>query len=315
MRNQHNHIAVCDEQDKWRDHRQNHDAGQLIGFTRQGIQSASTRDCVQTAGMMIMIVGSSVWFAPTKIRSATNDNKQPGLGHTLVGDRVPVWECHSEVASRGEDRQKCWYSLSEECIKSPMPISALPKGLRDNYEIYEWRHASAILERDFPSEWAEVCDVLGQFRLCQSFIEIPGGRKSQVSGWIDGELLKRGWQEKEFDTSVVVDGQPTKSPTHAVDCYKNRVALEIEWNNKDPFYDRDLNNFRLLFELRVISVGIIVTRCDHLQEIFDQLGRGKSYGASTTHLGKLLPKIEGGGGGGCPVLVFGITKRLYDKNC
>ena len=34
-----------------------------------------------------------------------------------------------------------------------------------------------------------------------------------------------------------------------------RLALEIEWNNKDPFFDRDLNNFRLLFDLRAIQVG------------------------------------------------------------
>jgi len=33
-----------------------------------------------------------------------------------------------------------------------------------------------------------------------------------------------------------------------VDCFKNRVAIEVEWNNKDPFYDRDLNNFRLLYD-------------------------------------------------------------------
>ena len=100
-----------------------------------------------------------------------------------------------------------------------------------------------------------------------------------------------------------------------MDCYKNKIALEIEWNNKDPFFDRDLNNFRLLFELRVISVGIIVTRCDALQNIFDAIGRGSSFGSSTTHMSKLLPKIEGGGGGGCPILVFGIKERLYDENC
>lgn len=162
---------------------------------------------------------------------------------------------------------------------------------------------------------AEVLDVLGRFRLCKKFLTIPGGRKSKVSEWIDSELYHKGWQEKKFDTSFVVDGLPIESPTHAVDCYKNRVALEIEWNNKDPFFDRDLNNFRLLFELRVISVGIIVTRCDSLQTIFDNLGRGSSFGASTTHMGKLLPKIEGGGGGGCPVLVFGIKDTLYDENC
>lgn len=110
---------------------------------------------------------------------------------------------------------------------------------------------------------------------------------------------------------MVVDDRTMDSPTHKVDCHRNRVALEIEWNNKDPFFDRDLNNFRLLFDLRAISVGIIITRCDDLQEIFNALGRGNSFGASTTHMGKLLPRIRGGSGGGCPILVVGITRKLY----
>jgi len=196
-----------------------------------------------------------------------------------------------------------------------MPLAALPPIILANYELHEWRHASAILERDFPTEWDDIGDVLSRFRLCQSFIASGGGNKSRVSNWIDTELYARHWVEKKFDTSVLIDGRSFDSPTHAVDCYKNRVALEIEWNNKDPFFDRDLNNFRLLFDLRVISVGVIITRCDSLQAIFAQLGRGSSYGASTTHMSKLLPKIEGGGGGGCPVLVFGIKDTLYDTNC
>jgi hypothetical protein len=36
--------------------------------------------------------------------------------------------------------------------------------------------------------------------------------------------------------------------------------LEIEWNNKDPFFDRDLENFKRLHVDGAISVGIIVTR-------------------------------------------------------
>jgi hypothetical protein len=28
-------------------------------------------------------------------------------------------------------------------------------------------------------------------------------------------------------------------------------------------------------------------------------------------MGKLLPKINGGGGGGCPILVLGISRSLY----
>ncbi len=101
------------------------------------------------------------------------------------------------------------------------------------------------------------------------------------------------------------------SPTHKIDCNKDRVALEVEWNNKDPFYDRDLNNFRLLLDLRAISVGIVITRCDELQDLFYTLGKGSSYGASTTHIGKLLPRIDGGGGGGCPILAVGIRRGLY----
>jgi len=197
-----------------------------------------------------------------------------------------------------------------------MPISALPTTIRNLFEVHEWRHATAILRTDFPNEWADLCDVLPKFRLCKSYIVKGGGNKSDISIWFDTHLNKaKGWVEKEFDTSVVVDGNKADSPTHSVDCFKNRVALEIEWNNKDPFYDRDLNNFRLLFDLRVVSVGIIVTRADALQKIFDGLGRGKSYGQSTTHMSKLLPKIEGGGAGGCPILVFGIKEALYDQSC
>ena len=192
-----------------------------------------------------------------------------------------------------------------------MGITSLPDFIRSHYEVHEWKHACAILEKDFPSEWADICNALSDFRLRRSWVSVGGGRKSGVAKAIDSALYKLGWEEKQFKTSIVVDEKKSDSPTHQIDCFKNRVALEIEWNNKDPFFDRDLNNFRLLFELRAVSVGVIVTRCDSLQEIFDQLGRGSSFGSSTTHMSKLLTRVDGGGGGGCPVLVFGISKDLY----
>lgn len=192
-----------------------------------------------------------------------------------------------------------------------MAIKQIPAEVRELYEIHEWKHACAILQTDFYDEWAEIIEVLTQFRLYRSWLTKGGGRKSKISGFIDDFLYQRGWLEKDFSTQVVVDDQVMETPTHKIDCYKNRIALEIEWNNKDPFFDRDLNNFRLLFELRAISVGVIITRCDDLQDIFNDLGRGQSFGASTTHMSKLLPRIEGGGGAGCPLLVFGISKSLY----
>ncbi len=192
-----------------------------------------------------------------------------------------------------------------------MSIAEIPDFIQQNYEIHEWRHASAVLYKDFPNEWNDIMEVLNNFRLYKSHIAIGGGRKSEVADSIDHAFSKLGWQEKQFDTRIVVDEGEIHSPTHQVDEFKNKIAVEVEWNNKDLFFDRDLNNFRLLFDLRVISVGVIITRTDELQEIFHSLGRGKSYGASTTHMSKLLPKLEGGGGGGCPILIFGISRSLY----
>jgi hypothetical protein len=192
-----------------------------------------------------------------------------------------------------------------------MPLSTFVK---THYEIHEWRHALAILKSDFPNELADIDAVLTNFRLRKSWIDVGGGSKSKVAAFIDSSLVERGWTAKNFDTKISVDDKETASPTHEVDCFKNRIALEIEWNNKDPFFDRDLNNFRLLFDLRVISVGVIITRCDELQDVFKAIGRGSSFGASTTHMSKLLPRIQGGGGAGCPLLVFGIRKSLYDPN-
>jgi hypothetical protein len=186
------------------------------------------------------------------------------------------------------------------------------------------------LSSDFPDEFNDIQEFLLGFQLCQSHILEPGGRKSKVAEAMDGFLLNRGWLETQFDIRIEsshlakVPGDKkisevyrtiTGNPTHKVDCFKNSIALEVEWNNKDPFYDRDLNNFRLLFELRVINIGVIITRDDELQDIFDELSRGESYGSSTTHMSKLLPRIQGGGGGGCPILVIGITKKRFNKNC
>jgi hypothetical protein len=187
----------------------------------------------------------------------------------------------------------------------------IPADLRDVYRVREWRNAAGVLATACPDEWRDIIDVLRSFRLLRSEILTAGGGLSPISQQVNGAFSARGWKEVKFETKIVVDDTVYASPTHAVDCFKGKVALELEWNNKDPFFDRDLNNFRLLFDLRAIEVGVILTRATELQSIFDSLGKGTSYGASTTHHAKLWPRIEGGGGGGCPVLTFAITPALY----
>lgn len=192
------------------------------------------------------------------------------------------------------------------------PYEYFPENFEEKYFIQEWRHALAILKGEFPNQFSDICEVLDTFVLKKSSIVIGGGGKSDISGYLDGCLDKRGWIEKRFDTSIIIDGVQHETPTHKVDCVKDRIALEIEWNNKTEFYDRDLNNFRLLHSLGAISVGVIVTRTSELQtEIFKPLGIGGKYGSSTTHLNKLIPKIEGGGGGGCPLLVIAVKPGAY----
>ncbi len=155
--------------------------------------------------------------------------------------------------------------------------------------------------------------MLRGFRLLRSEIVVGGGNRSLISRRIDGAFYDKGWQEKDFATAFIVDANTIQSPIHAVDCFRGGVALEVEWNNKDPFFDRDLNNFRLLFDLRAIQAGVIITRATGLQAIFKAQGKGSFYGAATAHHEKLWPKLEGGGGG-CPVLTFAITAALYEDD-
>ncbi|MDA2210247.1 BglII/BstYI family type II restriction endonuclease [Bacillus cereus] len=192
----------------------------------------------------------------------------------------------------------------------------LPKFIRDNYVVEERRHACAILKEDFPKHWEEIIEVLTNFTLKESQITVGGGSKSSVASSFDEPFSQLGWVEKKFIIESKIDGEIIKSETHKLDCFKAGVGLEIEWNNKDTFFDRDLEKFRLLFDSNnTISVGVIITRSKDLQQhIFNPLGIGKKYGASTTHLGKLLPKLDTGGGGGCPILVFGIKSSLYEPD-
>ncbi len=158
-----------------------------------------------------------------------------------------------------------------------MGLNSIPTAVQQRFEIRETHHASAILQADFSAEWDDLMSMLAQFSLKKSHILTPGGGKSPISKSIDAFFYGRGWREHDFQIEVKADEVTTLAPTHHVDYYRNRVAIETEWNNKDPFYDRDLTSFRLLFDLNVVSVGVIITRSSALQEIFNELGRGASF--------------------------------------
>jgi hypothetical protein len=78
-------------------------------------------------------------------------------------------------------------------------------------------------------------------------------------------LNAAGWPKTVFVVEKRINNVPRESQSHEIDHVREfpggaRIALEIEWNNKDPFYDRDLENFKRLHADGAISVGVIVTR-------------------------------------------------------
>jgi hypothetical protein len=185
------------------------------------------------------------------------------------------------------------------------------ENINRKYDIYEFRHAATLLKYDFPDEYEQLVELLEAFEISFEDVLNPGGGKSPIAKRFDSKLYSIGWEEKQWDINITIDGVDHPSPTHQVDYYKNKVAVELEWNNKTEFYDRDLNNFRLLHELDVISVGIIVTRATELQSLFKRLGIGAKYGSSTTIASKLLRKINGGGAAETPLLVFAINENAF----
>ncbi len=83
-------------------------------------------------------------------------------------------------------------------------------------------------------------------------------------------LAALGWHKHVFEIRKIIDGVERESISHEIDHVKEfregKLALEIEWNNKDPFFDRDLENFKRLHAEGAISVGTIVTRGLSLHE-------------------------------------------------
>ena len=209
--------------------------------------------------------------------------------------------------------------LSKRVDRARPQARLIPPDLRETYEWNEWRNAVAVLNGAHPEEWRQVHRVLRGFSLPRSLIIKRGGNLSDIARGLQVAFDDEGWEPTSFSVDVSVNGEVLSTRTHRVDCFSSRIALEVEWNSKDTSFSRDLDAFRQLYDLRIIDVGVILTRQDALFPIFvDILGAGNKrgqagsvYGASTSHMSKLLPKLHGGGAGGCPVLAIGIGPRVY----
>jgi Restriction endonuclease BglII len=135
-------------------------------------------------------------------------------------------------------------------------------------------HAKAILGVDFPDAVSELETALSSTTIPIEEIIAGGGGEAKGTQRLRRALTELNWPKFKFTVEKIINGEKRESVSHEIDhvrtFYKDskfaRIALEIEWNNKDPFYDRDLENFKRLHADGAISVGIIVTRGKSLHD-------------------------------------------------
>lgn len=140
----------------------------------------------------------------------------------------------------------------------------LEKLIAKGFEVIALHHAEAILKHDMPDALKELEEALEGATIPAIELVKGGGGEGALTQRMRRSLCDKGWVKHNFVIKKVVDGVEKESTSHEIDHVKRfpkgTCALEIEWNNKDPFFDRDLENFKRLHADGVISVGAIVTR-------------------------------------------------------
>jgi hypothetical protein len=138
-----------------------------------------------------------------------------------------------------------------------------------NFDLALAGHAAAILKGDFPDALEEIERMLLDVSVPIGEIIGSGGGEAKGTQRMRKALAALHWDKFNFEIKKIINGVERESVSHEIDHVKTFdagiIALEIEWNNKDPFFDRDLENFKRLHGEGAISVGIIVTRGTTLQ--------------------------------------------------
>ena len=211
--------------------------------------------------------------------------------------------------------------------------------LLEKFEFHSYNHAIEIITQAFPEEWANIVECLRALDITTDDLRAAGGNETEIPKKFDDVLYPLGWREIKITGDLHIkffprraeqrgrfSDEPFEEKTitnyidgHNIDFIKGRVAFDLEWNSKDQTFDRDLLAMHTYYDCDVISAGIIITRSADLNQVFDTVYAPSAnnewrcikskYGASTTWMGKLLPRLDSRRNGGCPILAIGIKKE------
>lgn len=217
--------------------------------------------------------------------------------------------------------------------------AAIRPAILQRYEFLEVRNAAAVLQVTNPGVFDELQQVLESFTLATSDLLTPGGQESQVAARLNRAFRSLGWREARVDTliklqlrklpfkpagesaPVVVDTE-TFNEGYLVDNFKDRVALDVEWNAKDGNLDRDISAYRALYDAGLIDGAVMISRTQSdLRTLarrlaadagWDEAAGKKILGTTTTtNVEKLRPRITRGDSHGCPFLAVLISADTW----
>lgn len=214
----------------------------------------------------------------------------------------------------------------------------LPPDVLARYQFAETRNAAAILAATNAVAFEHVVDALRSFQLRTADLITPGGQESDLAARANHLFRARGWREARVDTLIRLSLQrtplreagettlpsvvtETRNEGYKVDNFRDRVALDVEWNAKDGNLDRDISAYRALYDAALIDVGVLITRTLELRNLGRELGLAAGMSpeqakrilgtTTTTNSEKLLPRMTRGDAGGCPLLAVFICSATH----
>ncbi len=151
------------------------------------------------------------------------------------------------------------------------------------WEILALNYADVISENEFPDQIESICSILDNWSLeIENHIIKRGGGQADQTIEITQEFNKNNWLTNDITIENKITFENTfldrisTSTTHKIDHFAQGnndklLAIEIEWNNKDEFFDRDFQAMRRLYEAHVIELGIIITRGPELETDLEKM--------------------------------------------